>query len=726
MTERIIASTCRECFVGCGSLIHIADGKVVKIAGNPAHPHSRGGFCAKGMNAPIASLYHPKRPLQPLRRTGERGEGKFEPATWEEVLAEISERLINIKQEHGGRSLAGAVSNQYYDRGVAMSLLLRSFGSPNYMINQDLCTGSRSTAGLMTGLAAEPGSELRRSDCILVVGRSPSEANIVDWMDIRAAKQAGAKLIVIDPRETQLAKLADIWLAVRPGTDAALALSLVNELFDQQLINKDFVEKWCVGVDLLQARASKYPAGDAEEITGVAAHLIKGAAKMFASSKRSSMVLGHGIDAQANGVYTAMAFHALIALTGNVDREGSNRLAKYLPGFRDYVSIVRDPRFRMPTAREAQIIGGDKYPLWTGARSWGSAAHNPSVINAILTEDPYPIKAMYVSGVNILCTYPGMQNTIEAFKKLDLLVVATDHITPTAEYADYVLPKTTLLEERAVFAEVLAPCLSVVNRALAPLGQVKSDMEIAIALTAYLREKGGLDFDLLPWKHELEFIEYQLENTGLRYEQLEAGFSCFDFEYGTYEHTGFKTPTKKIELWSSVLDEFGYDPLPDYHAPSYASTSDGYDLLLMTGIRVMGLHHSRFRNHAWARRGQRYPQVKLHPSLAAEYEIADGDWIWIEVLGGSRRVYLHAKLSNEVPPKSLATGMGWWFPELSGADRGALRFNVEAAIPYGPICDPISGSPESRNCACRIGRATVEEMQILEVDAIGRPSDSVA
>lgn len=726
MTEEIIASTCRECFVGCGSLIHVKDGRVVKISGNPAHPHSRGAFCAKGMNGPVAATYHPERPLRPLRRVGERGSGKFEPVSWGEALDDIAERLSAITSVHGGRSVAGAVSNQYYDRGVAMSLLLRGLGSANYMINQDLCTGSRSTAALMTGLAAEAGSELRRANCILVVGRSPSEANIVDWMDIRASKQGGAKLIVVDPRETQLAKMADVWLPIRPGTDAALALSLVNQLFEQGLVNHDFVKQWCVGADLLAARAAQYPADKAEEITGVRAELIRTAARLFGEAKSASMVLGHGIDAQANGVHTAMGFHALIALTGNVDREGSNRLAKYPPGFRDYVSIVKEPRFRMSADDEAQIIGGDKYPLWTGAKSWGSAAHNPSVINAILTDKPYPVKAMYISGVNIICTYPGMRNTIEAFKKLDLLVVASDHITPTAEYADYILPKTTLLEERAVFVEILAPCMSVVNRAVKPLGECKTDMEIAIELTKRLRTRGALQYDVLPWESVEDFIQYQLEGTGLQYGELDAGFSPIEFSYQSYESAGFKTPSKKIELLSSVLNDFGYDPLPNYRAPAYAVPPEGYDLVLMTGIRVMGLHHSRFRNHAWARRGQKFPEVRIHAELAEKHGIANGDWIWIEVPGGAGRVYLQAKIGAEVPPNVLATGMGWWFPELEGADRGGLKFNVEAAIPYGDTYDPISGAPESRNCACRMGKVTGDELDALPVADIGRPSSAIA
>ena len=156
MAERIIASTCRECLVKCGSLIHLRDGRVAKIAGNPAHPHSQGAFCVKGVHGVIAALDHPHRPLYPQRRAGARGAGKWQRVSWESALAEIAQQLAQVKQRHGPLSLCGAVSNQYGSRGAAMALLLRCLGSPNYMINQDLCLGCRSTAAMLTGCVADP------------------------------------------------------------------------------------------------------------------------------------------------------------------------------------------------------------------------------------------------------------------------------------------------------------------------------------------------------------------------------------------------------------------------------------------------------------------------------------------------------------------------------------------------------------------------------------------
>ena len=712
MASRIMASTCRECYLGCGSLIHLQDGEVTKIAGNPNNPHSRGAFCIKGMNAPIASLEHRDRILHPLRRKGSRGDGNYERVTWDDAFVEISTSLSKVILGHGPEAIAGAVSGHFYDRGVAMALLLRSLGSPNYMINQDLCHGGRATAAMLTGVPMLPGSELKKARCIFVVGKSPSDSNIIEWMNIKAAQRDGASLIVVDPRRTKLAQAADIWLPTRPGTDAALALSLIQVLFEENLLDSDFVEQWCIGVDDLRIRARKYSPAYASQVTGIPAEMILKTARLLGGVRPLSMLLGHGIDAQQNGVYTAMAFSALLALTGNIDREGTNRLPKGCDGFRDYGSFVNDPAHRMPAAREKKIIGGQKFPFWSGPQSVYQACHNPSVIEAVLTGVPYPVRAMYASGVNIVCTYPGMQRTIDAIKSLDLFVVATDHMTPTANYADFILPKTTLLEEDAVFIE--DNCLSVMQRVIAPYGEVKTDFEIAIGLRDELRKGGLIEFEAFPWNSHQEFIDSQLQGTGLAFSDLcTSGFHEFPFEYEGYRKQGFKTPSGKVELSSSQLENAGYGRTPDYHPPIYAEPSAQFDLTLLTGIRTMALHHSRFRNHDWARKIHSVPEIRIRSETARRLSIASNDWVWVEVAGGAERICLRARLTDEVPLDVVATGMGWWFPELKGSDFGALTFNVEAAIPYGPHWDPISGSAEARNCACRIYRADAADVPVL-------------
>ncbi|MBC7782000.1 MAG: molybdopterin-dependent oxidoreductase [Proteobacteria bacterium] len=722
MPERIVASTCKECSVRCGSLIHVDGDTVTRIRGNPDHPGSRGAFCIKGVHGPVVAREHPDRPLHPMRRIGARGEGKWERINWESAFTEIAERLGEVKGTHGPCAIAGAVSNHFVSRGLAMTQLLRSIGSPNYMINQDLCQGGRYTAAMLTGVGAQPGNEIERTRCILVVGKSPSDSSVVQWMHIKAAKQRGVKLIVIDPRRTQIARMADLWLQLKPGTDAALALGMINVMFAESLIDEAFVAQWCIGTERLRERASRYPLATVAAITGVDADRIAAAARLFATETPGCMVLGHGVDAQANGVGTVMAFHALLALTGNIEREGSNRFAKPMPGFKDYYSILNDTHFRMPADREAQIIGAAQFPFWSGPQSWSKSAHNPSLIHAIRTSEPYPVRALYVSGVNIVCTYPDIGSTIDALKRLDLLVVATDHVTPTAELADYLLPKTTLLEEEDVSGDPGGPCLAVVQRAVTPRGEARTDVEIAVGLRDALRARGLLDFELLPWNSHRELIDFQLASTGIDFDTLcKTGFTPIAFGYREYLQKGFKTPSGKIELSSERLEASGFDAMPAYRAPEYTRNDAEFDLVLLTGIRSMTFHHSRFRNHRWARNVQSAPELRIHPETAAGYGLRKGDWVWLETPSRAGRVLLELWLTEDMPHDVVATGMGWWYPEMSGADHGALTFNIDAALSYGPPWDPISGSPEARNSACRIVRADPAEIETLGGDFVKEP-----
>ena len=712
MSIRIITSTCTECLVQCGSLIHMDGDAVLKITGNPDHPASQGAFCVKGANAPLANRNSPMRITHPLRRVGARGEGKWERISWDEALEGIALRLGEVKARHGGTAIAGASATFSQSRGTAMRLLLRCLGSPNYMINQDMCHGGRATAAVLTGFGGAPGGELAHARVILVVGKSPSESDVIEWKHIKEAKAAGAKLIVIDPRNTKIARLADLWLTPKTGTDVALALSLAHVMFSEDLINHDFVEQWCSGTEALRARAAEYPPERAADITGVPATAIAEAARIFATGGPASMVLGHGIDAHAGGVDTAMAFQALLGLTGNIDRPGSNRAAKQIPGYRGgFAYFSSGVEFQLPLELDQKILGGERFPLWTGADTYSHTCHNPAVFDAIETGLPYPVRAMLISGTNLVCTYPDQERTVAALKKLDLLVVAADQMTPTAELADFFLPKTTLLEEEELLSSQSQPCLQLTQRVFAPLGEAKNDLEIAIALRDKLRSHGLIEYELMPWQDAAAYLDYALANTGVSLETLrDKGYVAIPYGYEEYKKAGFKTPSKKFEFSSSRRQQAGHDPLPAYQPPAYAGVT-GFDLTLLTGIRSLALHHSRFHNHAWARRMKNAPELVIHPDTAARLNIGRDDWVWVQTRHKTPRALLKAKLSDEVPSHIVATGMGWWFPELSGPEHGVPLFNIGSSMAYGPEFDPICGSPsESRNTACRIARADPAEI----------------
>jgi len=344
-------TTCWECSTCCGALATVRDGRVVEFAPNADHPHSKGAFCVKGIRGAPGLAYGPNRLLHPMRRLGARGEGKWARISWDKALDEMADRFAEVRRKYGPEAIVGATSGAYFSRSVILALTMRSIGSPNWMINQDLCGGCRAVSARTMGLNITRGEDIDNTRCALVVGRNPSIADPVEWASLKAAKKRGAKIVVIDPKRTQVAQMADLWLAPRVGTDAALALAMAHVLIAENLYDKTFVERWCHGFAEFAARVADYPPAVAEKLTGVPAEQIIAAARMYAGGP-STFVSGHGIDAFSAGVQTFRAYHCLVAITGNVDRPGGNLRLRTPTGFRNYSDLLHMPQFRLDTETE--------------------------------------------------------------------------------------------------------------------------------------------------------------------------------------------------------------------------------------------------------------------------------------------------------------------------------------------------------------------------------------
>jgi anaerobic selenocysteine-containing dehydrogenase len=703
--DRVIASTCWECSAYCGSLITVNDsGHVTKIMPNADNPLSRGAFCVKGMRGLPEWTYSPNRLLHPMRRVGERGSGHWEQISWDAALNEIADRMAAIRTGYGPRSLVGAVSGAAFSRGPVMALLMRSLGSPNWMINQDLCGGCRAISDKVTGPGITNGEDIDHSATILVVGRNPVAADPVQWQKIKHAKQRGAKLVVIDPFRTPAAEIADLWLAPRPGTDAAIALGMTGVMIAERLHDAGFVDQWCHGFDALAERAARFPPERVAALTGVPAEQIVQAARLYADGP-SSFVSGHGIDAASNGVQTFRAFHCLVAISGNVDRVGGNRRAKRPPGFLTYMDLLHDARFRLPEDIERQTIGAERFPLWAGPRGWQTACHNSSVLEAMLTGDPYPVRGAYVSGVNIAVMYPDTRRTLAALRSLDFLCVAAHSMTPTAAVADIVLPKTTTLEEEEVSLNQGGPAVTYTAAAIEPQGEARCDLTIAVGLLDRMRDRGAVTAELLPWRTKRAFNRFLLGDSGIDFESLQRnGYAMFPYTVGDFSKEPFRTPTGRVELYANKLESVGLDPLPDYVAPPVGAGSD-YALTLQTGQREKTYHHSRFRDQAWARKVSPDPLVHIHPSTAPDHGLRDGEWALVEAAGGHGACRLKVHVNDRTQPGVLTTGIGWWRPEASGPEFGVLDVNINAALSYQGIMDPVSGSVDTGAIPCRVRAA---------------------
>lgn len=701
---RVVPSTCSECSVHCGSLIHVRDGVIEDIKPNPAHPLSKGAFCIKGLKGPTGLTYSERRLLYPLRRVGERGAGNWERISWDEALDHAADRFAAVREQYGPLALVGACNNVYFGRGVAVVMLLRSLGSPNWMINQDLCGGCRAVSLRSTGLDITRGEDIDNARCALVVGRNSYEADPIEWIALKKLKKRGGQIVVIDPKRIPTVGIADLWLRPEPGTDAAIGLAMIHVMIEEGLFDQAFVARSTHGFERLAARAREFTSQRAETLTGVPAKDIVAAARIYAQGP-STFVSGHGIDAFSAGVQTFRAFHCLVGISGNVDRLGGNRRVKKPKGFLDNLQVVHHPDFRLPLEIEQQTLGADKYPLWAGPRGWQTACHNPTVIDAILTGKPYPVRAMYASGANIVVTYPNTPKTVDALRSLDFLMVASDAMTPTAELADIVVPKTTALEEDEIRLQQGGPLITMTQQAVPPRGEARSDLKIARGLLEKMQARGGVTANFLPWRDEDEFIGFLLGDSGVTLDMLRRdGFAVFPYALEDFDK--FPSPTGKIELYSEAIASVGVDPLPNFVAPARQGAAPEvkaqFPLTLLTGDREKTYHHSRFRDQPWAKKISPDPRLLIHPETARAMAVSEGQWVRIETPGARGSCKAKVKITDNTPEGVVSTGMGWWRPGSMLPGSGAFDVNINAAMTYDGPWDPISGSVDSRGIRCRI------------------------
>jgi thiosulfate reductase/polysulfide reductase chain A len=704
MTETTYPTTCWECSTCCGALATVRDGRVVDFAPNRDNPYSKGAFCIKGIRGAPGITYGASRLLHPMRRTGARGEGKWARISWDAALEEMADGLAKVRQKHGPEAIVGATSGAYFSRSLILALTLRSIGSPNWMINQDLCGGCRAVSARLMGLNITRGEDIDNTRCALIVGRNPSIADPVEWAALKAAKKRGGRMIVIDPKRTQAAQMADLWLAPKIGTDAALALAMIHVSIGEGLCDRAFVASRCHGFDALAERATQYPPEVAASITGVPAADIVAAARMYGDGP-STFVSGHGIDAFSAGVQTFRAYHCLLAISGNVDRAGGNLRLRTPPGFKSYIDLLHMPQFRLDAETERRTIGADRFPLWAGPKGWQTACHNPSVIDAMLTGRPYPVRALYASGVNILVTYPDTRRTMAALRSLDFVAVAAHAMTPTAELADIVLPKTTTLEEEEVSFMPSGPTVLFTRAVVPPQGEARSELDIALPLLAKMGDRQAVARHLLPWTSQRAFNTYLLGDCGIRIEDLErTGYAQVAPE--PVADRPFATPTGKVELFSTTMVGLGLDPLPAYDPPSRERLPEvergQYPLILITGDREKSYHHSRFRDQPWAIKVSPDPRLTMHPDTARALGLDDGAWVRLEVARGKGGCRLRIKLTEATPLDVVNTGMGWWLPSDPAPEHGALDVNINAALPYDGPWDPVSGSSDVRGIPCRV------------------------
>jgi anaerobic selenocysteine-containing dehydrogenase len=688
-----IRTACRSCHGGCGVIAHVKNGKVVKVEGDPDSPISHGTLCSKGL-AITQLAYHPDRILYPMKRAGAKGEGKWKRITWDEALDTISERFKRVIEEFGPESIVvGQGTGRDYESHLYRFANL--LGTPNVLTAGHMCYVSRVGSTLITCGTLPIADYEGGPKCIVIWACNPLWTNPDEYKgeNFWRAYKKGAKLICIDPRKGFIANKADLWLQIRPGTDAAMALGFHHVIIEEELYDKEFVENYIHGWEPFKERVLKeYPLEKVQEITWVDKDLIRKAARMYATTKPACIHWGVPTEQTINCVNYTRATTGLMAITGNLDAPGGNALFVN-PPTRTVSEFARHKD--LSPEQQAKRLGGDQFKL--GARV---ALINPKKAwDAILTGKPYPLKAGILCGSNPVITRANAKEAYEALKKLEFLVVIDLFLTPTAELADIFLPSATWLEQNHVADNWKRHGYVLARQKCVQIGECWQDHKIFLELGKRMGQ---------PWWPTVEdALNYLLEPSGLTWEQFkEKGYLRGEMVYYKYRERGFSTPTKKVELYSTILEKWGYDPLPKYvevpESPySTPHLLKDYPYILNAGLRTPTFFHSANRQIPWLREIRPNPICEIHPETAKKHNIKEGQWVYISSLRG--RIKQRAKLNPNIDPRVIVCEHGWWFPEIKDPGHGWNISNVNILTDNAyETLDPAMGSTNLRVCLCNI------------------------
>lgn len=673
-----IKTLCGMCIWGCGIIVSVKDGTIIKVKGDPDHPWNRGRLCPKAAGI-IEQFYSPRRITHPMRKV----DGKWERLTWDDALDFMALELNKVKEKYGPETWAMLTGMAFLGQGFQNKHFLQRFcdayGSPNFIAPETVCFLTRIYANAFTfGMFPYPDS--RSSKCVILWGHNPSASDPMTAEDVKWAKGQGAKIIVIDPRKTHFAKDAEIYTAIRPGTDCVLALAMLRVIIEEGLYDKAFVENWTSGFEPLRAHVQEFTLEKAAAITGVQANIIEGIARTYASSRPAVILQGvNSLDQHPSGFQTSRALAILEAITGNIGVTGGHLFAGPPPNF---------SQLRLPELVKSQGIGKEQYPLFVG--DW--TAQGMLLPDMILTGKPHPMRALTVVASNPILVWPNSEKIKKSLAQLDFLSVTTLTMNETAEMADLVLPGAGCLERTEVTEVALLGAkgyMSLRNK-VAGYEECWSDIKIFLELA----KRMGYD-EYFPWQNEEEVLQHIFKDTGVNINDY-LGKANF-INYGEvvskgYEATGFPTPTGKVELYSTIMAQVGLDPLPTFLEPPESPVSSpdvakDYPIILTTGARVLQYIHTSSSEVAAFDKKFPGPFAELHPRTAGEYGIADGETMIVETKRGA--IEVEARVTEDIMPQVISICHGW------------SQGNVNVLTDETPV-DPVTGYPALKALLCRI------------------------
>jgi thiosulfate reductase/polysulfide reductase chain A len=673
---------------------------------------------------------------------GKRGEGKWEKISWEDALDEVSAKLDQISSESGAEAVASVGGT---GRGFSEMFKVRFmnlFGSPNHANAGQWCSVvSRQIHAAIYGAGASRAVK-PPCKCAVIWGGNPAEAFACVFPQHIKAKRKGTQYIVIDPKYSETAaRLADHWIKLRPGTDAALALGWLNVIIEEGLYDKDFVAHWCYGFEKLKKRVKQYPPDKVAEITWVPPEQIVQTARLYAKSKPASIIWGVKSDMQGVNVTSITQAKCILrAITGNLDVVGGDMLSG--PCEKTNYGALMEHMDMLPAGQRKKQLGADKHKLWcypgyelvnqVAKPYWynkGLSAgflpgcHEPDIWTAILDGVPYQVRALICGACNPMVAYANTKRIYKALKspKLELIVLAEQWMTPSAMLADFVFPITNWLEHPQMYTQTFqgsGNAAAIGQRVVQPLYERRTDYEfyrglgLRLGQEKYWRQslEEEWDYCLEPLLDELNLHsaeEFAAQQRWWSSPVVEKRYEQIDPDTGKVK--GFATPTGKVELYSTILEELGYDPLPDYNEPpetpvSQPELAKKYPFTLITGARFRPMHHSEHRQIRSLRKLYPYPTVEINPESARQLGIGEGNWVVIETKRG--KIKQKARLTSRIPPRMVESQHGWWFPEAIDQDPilfGVFESNVNVLTPDSEeYCDPATGAVTFGPLLCRV------------------------
>ncbi|NUX54448.1 molybdopterin-containing oxidoreductase family protein [Paraburkholderia youngii] len=688
-TEFARAVCPHDCPDTCAMRVTVDNGRAIKVAGDPDHPPTQGVLCTK-VSRYAERVYHPNRLTTPMKRVGRKGEGRFAPVSWDEALDFAANRLGEIARRAPEAilpySYAGTMGLVQGD-SIAQRFFHKLGAS---QLDRTICAaagaaGLKYTYGAGVGMHTEFFAE---SEVILIWGANPIASNLHFWTRAQEAKRRGARLIAIDPYRSLTAEKCHQHIALKPGTDAALALGIMNVLITEDLLDHDYIAAHTLGFAALKLRALSYPLSRVSEICGVKEGEIAELARLYAGTKKAAIRLNYGLQRVRGGGNAVRAIACLPSLTGAWrERAGGALLSSSGWAPVDSHALQRPDLMPGWPSKPSRVINMNA--IGDALLHPGDATFGPKV------------EAIVVYNSNPVAVAPDSERVAAGFAREDLFTIVLEHFqTDTADYADLLLPATTQLEHLDVHKSYGHTHVMVNLPAIAPFGDARPNTEIFRGLARHmgLTEPSLFDSDEAVAQAAFRWEDKTLD--GVDWPMLkQAGWARLNLPDAPFADGGFRTPSGKCEFYSERLAQQGLDPLPDY-LPPYESADGSPELaarypLAMISPPARNFLNSTFVNIESLRATEGEPHLDIHPADARARGIGDGDQVRIFNDRGSMQA--RARVTDRAR-EGLVVGLSIWWKKLAPDGRNANQLTSQALTDLG-------GSATFYDCLVEVERA---------------------